>query len=152
MMARVWTMTTMKVLPISGALAMLTTVATAMHAHAADGEGSAALSAELSAPVCVAAGDARPSTDAVVWHDAPGVSGARFAIVWNPDFLTYEILWANATSQPLQFHFVADSGRAVVQQPAPRRLRPQEKESMPGATVIPGHDTHTVCVRTDRAP
>lgn len=137
---------------ISGALAVLTSVATAVHAHAADGTGGAALSAELSAPVCVEAGDARPSTDAVVWHDAPGVSGARFAIVWNPDFLTYEILWANSTSQPLQFRFVADSGRAVVQQPAPRRLRPQAEESMPGATVIPGHDTRTVCVRTDRAP
>jgi hypothetical protein len=145
-------MTMMRGLSISGALAVLTSVATAMHAHAADGGGSAALSAALSAPVCVAAGEARLSTDAAVWHDAPGVSGARFAIVWNPDFLTYEILWSNSTSQPLHFHFVTDSGRAVVQHPAPRKLRPQEKESMPGATVIPAHDTRTVCVRTDRAP
>ncbi len=143
---RVPMMTTRRVLLSRGALAVLGSVATALHAYAAEG-GSAA----LSAPVCVAAGEARPSTGAAVWHDAPGVSGARFAIVWNPDFLTYEILWSNSTSQPLHFHFVADSGRAVAQPPAPRKLRPQEKESMPGATVIPTRDTHMVCVRTDRA-
>lgn len=134
-------------LAVGVTVASITSVAAAMHTRRPD---TAARATSLSAPVCVRVGGPR-QFEPPVWHDAPSLPGAAFAVVWNPDFLVFEILWANTTDRPVHFRFVTDSGRAVAQRPAPRRLGPMEKESLPGATVIPAARTRQVCVRTDDA-
>lgn len=117
------------------------------HATEAGAYGSA-----LSEPVCVTAVS---SSAQAQWVDAPGVSGAQFAVVWDAQFQTYDILWANRTRAPLRLHFVADSlartddaENSAKSRLARRELGPREVESLPGATVVPSQASKSVCVRT----
>lgn len=111
-----------------------------------------ALGSALSEPVCVTAAQ---SPEQAKWADAPGVVGAQFAVVWDAQFQTYDILWANRTRAPLRLRFVADSLARIDDAEtkagarlAHRELGPHEVESLPGATVVPSQTTRSVCVRT----
>lgn len=124
--------------------------ASADRTHATD---AGAFRAALSEPVCVTA--ALSPADAQ-WVDAPGVNGAQFAVVWDAQFQTYDILWANRTRAPLRLRFVTDSvalrsdgldGKSNTRL-AHRELGPREVESLPGATVVPSQASKSVCVRT----
>lgn len=116
--------------------------------HATD---AGALGSAMSEPVCVTAA---LSPAQVQWVDAPGVNGAQFAVVWDAQFQTYDILWANRTRAPLRLRFVTDSLARTVDETkakarlAHRELGPREVESLPGATVVPSQASKSVCVRT----
>lgn len=121
---------------------LFTGVATAMDSRIAVNAGVERDS--LSSAACVTVSSLNSETK---WIDAPGVPGAQFSIVWNPQFQTHDILWANRTSRPLALQFATDSvadGEARVSR---RALGPLETESLPGATVIPSRITKDVCVR-----
>jgi hypothetical protein len=124
--------------------------ASADRTHATD---DGAFRAAMSVPVCVTAA---LSPAEAQWVDAPGVNGAQFAVVWDVQFQTYDILWANRTRAPLQLRFVTDSialrsdevdGKSKTRL-ARRELGPREVESLPGATVVPSQSSKSVCVRT----
>jgi hypothetical protein len=122
--------------------------ASAVLSHATD---SGAIRFGMSEPVCVSV--ALSPTQAQ-WADAPGVNGAQFAVVWDAQFQTFDILWANRTRAPLRLRFAADSVAHAEDEIkakarlAHRELGPREVESLPGATVVPSQASKSVCVRT----
>lgn len=122
---------------------LITGVAPAMDSSNAADAGTRR--ASFSAPACVTV--AGTATD-IQWTDAPGVPGAQFAIVWNAQFQTHDIIWANRTAEQLQLQFATDSVATGATRVARRQLGPKETESLPGATVIPSRATRDVCVRT----
>jgi len=128
-------------------------VSGAASADLTDATDAGAFGAAMSEPVCVTAA---LSPAAAQWVDAPSINGAQFAVVWDAQFQTYDILWANRTRAPLRLRFVADSvarpadevdGKSKTRL-ARRELGPREVESLPGATVVPSQASKSVCVRT----
>ncbi|MBL0938411.1 MAG: hypothetical protein IBJ03_05935 [Gemmatimonadaceae bacterium] len=122
---------------------LITGVATAMNSSSTVDVGS--VRDTLSSPACVTVSS---TTADVQWNDAPGIPGAQFAIVWNAQFQTHDIIWANRTAEPLRLQFATDSVAEGAARIARRQLGPKETESLPGATVIPSRATRDVCVRT----
>lgn len=80
------------------------------------------------------------------WIEAPGRPALSFQVSWSSHFQVYELLWANSSSQSVQFRFAVDSALPVTGQFQSKRLRSRSRESPPGVTVIPSRRNKQVCV------
>jgi len=84
---------------------------------------------------------------AVVWHDVSAQPELQFALVWNTQFHSHEIVWRNRGSRELHLRFSADSVGATLTRVRERVLPAGITETVPGEAIAPGRETGVVCVQ-----
>ncbi len=104
------------------------------------------------APLSVAGCASVPSShlntrDATEWHAVPAQPHLQYALVWNVQFRSYEIVWRNRSEHDLRFRFAADSLGTPATRVRERVLPAGITESLPGEGLVPGKETGVVCVQ-----
>ncbi|WP_411281689.1 hypothetical protein [Gemmatimonas sp.] len=84
---------------------------------------------------------------ASAWHDVSAQPELQFALVWNMQFLSHEIVWRNRGSRDLHFRFSADSVGTTAKSVRERVLLAGITETVPGEAIAPGRETGVVCVQ-----
>lgn len=90
--------------------------------------------------------------EAFAWRDVATQPALQFALVWNAQFRSHEIVWRNRSERTLHFRFSADSVGATAARVRERVLEAGITESMPGEAVAPGRATGVVCIRVVTLP
>lgn len=75
--------------------------------------------------------------------------GLYFSVRWNPQFQTYELLWANRTPRNVRVEFVMQPRTAAATAGA-RWLAARTQETLPGQSVRPSANG-AVCLELARA-
>lgn len=81
------------------------------------------------------------------WHSVKTQPELQYALVWNVQFRSYEIVWRNRSEHDLRFRFAADSLGTPATRVRERVLPAGTTESLPGEGFVPAKGTGVVCVQ-----
>ncbi|QJR36540.1 hypothetical protein [Gemmatimonas groenlandica] len=114
--------------------------------------GEMQLGASAFAPGSVAGCASVPSSqlnepEVTVWRGVATQPNLQYALVWNVQFRSYEIVWRNRSERDLRFRFAADSLGTPATRVRERVLPAGITESLPGEGLVPGKETGVVCVQ-----
>ena len=90
-------------------------------------------------------GTRRATTTA--WHNVSAEPQLQYALVWNVQFRSYEIVWRNRGERDMHFRFAADSVGTKATRVRQRVLPAGITESLPGEAFAPSKETGVVCVQ-----
>lgn len=81
------------------------------------------------------------------WHSVKTQPALQYALVWNVQFRSYEIVWRNRGVRDMHFRFAADSLGTRATRVRERVLPAGITESLPGEGFVPAKGTGVVCVQ-----
>lgn len=81
------------------------------------------------------------------WHSVKTQPALQYALVWNVQFRSYEIVWRNRGVRDMHFRFAADSVGTRATRVRERVLPAGITESLPGEGFVPAKGTGVVCVQ-----